>query len=515
MTFLEKVVRYLACLVEERFYFVLLSGMATLTAVFMANLALRLHWNFMIIACDTAAYQSAIVNTLHGNWFRDTAYDGPNILGLHTTLVLLLVAPVYALFPFPDTLFILQVCGVYSTVIPLYLVALELLRKPIAAFLIAGAALASPLLLHMAMAPFHPETWIGAAVLWSFYCYLRNRAIGYWISFGFAAGCGEQAALIYVVLGVALLMIDDGLAWRKRYGVWSLGAGLGWLVFAEAVILPLMRTPGQQNMLANHYSNWGIQSIPELMAALAKNPGQGVELVLSPSRWMHVAEMVGLPLVLALFSRRSLVLLAIFPAYFLMSEQEFFLLFHAYYLQFAFLAGYFGLIFFLGRHETSTRVGTTVIVGTVIANLLCSYSAFGVYAGLDAGSYEELNNALLAAFNKIPKDAGVYGPHRFSDYLSNRPNMVMGDLADENLDFKAMLDARFSLTNVHPEQIDYIVCDALNDQIGWRQADYSQDTANRRIANVKKLIQNGQWQQCFSLKYVVILQRVGKASLDR
>jgi hypothetical protein len=69
--------------------------------------------------------------------------------------------------------------------------------------------------------------------------------------------------------------------------------------------------------------------------------------------------------------------------------------------------------------------------------------------------------------------------------------------------------------DVHPEQIDYIVCDTLNDQNGWRQANYSQATANRRIANVKRLIQSGQWELCFSLKDVVILRRIGKAYFDR
>ena len=86
-------------------------------------------------------------------------HGGPNILGSHTTFLLLLLVPIYKMAPSVDTLFILQVWGVYSTVIPLYLVAQELLRRPLVAFVVAALALASPLLLRMAVAPLHLETF--------------------------------------------------------------------------------------------------------------------------------------------------------------------------------------------------------------------------------------------------------------------------------------------------------------------------------------------------------------------
>jgi hypothetical protein len=88
--------------------------------------------------------------------------------------------------------------------------------------------------------------------------------------------------------------------------------------------------------------------------------------------------------------------------------------------------------------------------------------------------------------------------------------MVIGDLRDENLDFKAMMDARFDTTNVHPEQVDYIVCDFIADQCGCRQSWYDPDVTLRRMHNVDHLQQSGQWQTFWSKNYVVILKRVGK-----
>ncbi len=502
--------KYLTRWSDNRFYLLVLAILATITATVATVFVLLIQRNFLTITCDTAFYQSGIVNLIHGNGFRDTAYDGPNVLGNHTTFVLMLLAPIYALLPSPDTLFKLQVWGVYSAVLPLYLVAREISGKPLAAFLIAGSALASPLFLHMAAAPFHPETWMAAAILWSFYFYRRNRPAGFWISFFFAVCCNEQAALVYVALGIAWLLVNDGVAWRKRYGKFALAGGLAWLAFAMGVVTPMMHSPGQQQVLSYHYDNWGadVKSAPQLAGAILGSPGKAASLLLSPDRWWYIAEIIGLPLLLVLGSRQALLLLLPFPFFFLMKDQEFFLYFHAYYYQFVFLAGYLALIYFVTRWDITTRVGATVMAVTIACNMVLLSPAICEYAGFAAGADDGFSDVLRQVFAQLPTEAAVYGPHRYSAYLSDRPDMVMGDLSEENLDFKKMLDQRFDVTDVHPEEIQYIVCDLMNDQCGWRLGGYDADKTKRRADNVQRLISSGQWTLLWSQQNVVILHRV-------
>jgi len=514
MKFLEKWDRHLTRLSEERFYFALLVMLAIPAAFIVTSLALSIHRNFLSVACDTAVIQSAVVNTLHGNWFRDTAYDGPNLLGLHTMLVLVLVAPIYAMFPSADTLYILQIVGVYSTVIPIYLVALDILRRPLGAFLVAVAALSSPMLLHMSMAPVHPETWILASVFWSYFFYRKNRVVAFWVSFAFGLSCGEQATLVYIALGTAWLLVDDGVAWRQRYGKLALAGGFGWLILTFGVIFPLMRQPGQTNLFAYNYSDWGIHSALGLAGAMAHDPLKVFDLLHDPSRWSYVAAYVGLPLLLAFFYLRSFILLAPFPVYFLMNSHQYFLFFHAYYFQFAFFAGYLGLLFFLSRWDMATRLGATVMVITLMINvlILCHMGEF--YVRFDAigdrDQSRELSRDLHAAFEQIPTDAGVYAPHRYSAYLSNRDNMVMGDLSEEKFDFKAMVEERYGTTDVHAGQVDYIVCDVQNDQCGWRHIGLTPEVTKRRTDNINLLMKSGEWQMFWNKDDVVILKRVEK-----
>jgi hypothetical protein len=209
----------------------------------------------------------------------------------------------------------------------------------------------------------------------------------------------------------------------------------------------------------------------------------------------------------AFFSWRSFILLAPVPVYFLMSNQEFFLYFHAYYYTFAIFAGYLGLLLFLAKREIADRLAIVVLAGTVFLNIFLLCDASGFYMQLEAGRDDAFSHALHDVFDHIPPEATVYTPHRYSAYLSNRQNMVIGDLRAEHLDFNALMDAQFAETNVHAAQVDYLVCDYMNDQCGWRQGNFDPDWVKNRKDNINSLLQSGQWQTFWNQNDVVILRR--------
>ena len=413
------------------------------------------------------------------------------------------------IFPSVDALFTLQVWAVFSTVIPIYLVAQHVLQRPHLAFCVAGAALISPFLLSLAVAPFHLETWIVAASFWAYYFYRRSHLVGFCASLLLAFSFGEQAALVFISLGASMLIVNDGLAWRRRFGLISFGAGLAWILLVIFVIGPLARHGSDAyNIFAYNYAQWNVKSFADLPKAVAQQPREAVGFLFSLARWQHLVTTVGLPLFCIALSWRSLILLAPFPVYFLMTNQEFFLYFHAYYYSFAFVAGVLGLIFFLGRPGISGRTGIALVAATVFFNalLLCTTSYF--YINLYQCRDDHFTGALRQAFSEIPVNAGVYAPHRYSAYLSNRENMVMGDLKDEHFVFDILLDERFRETDVHPDQIDYIVVDCMSDQCGCREGGYNYQASQLRSNNINNLLQSGEWKIFFRQKNAVILQRV-------
>jgi uncharacterized membrane protein len=494
---------------EDFFYLTLLAFVSGLACIIAAYLVVMLNRNFLTIACDTEVLENAIVNTIHGHWFANDGAGGPNVLGSHTTFMLLAVIPFYIVLPFPETLFVLQCVGVYSTVFPLYLVARDFGFTPRFAYLIAALSLISAFLLHNAMAPFHFEGWIAAAALWSYHFYLRNNLPGFVISMLAALSCGEQASLIFIALGISLLVVKDECAWRRRFGLVSLLGGVLWLVLAVAVISPLAAQSTSFNIYAYNYTQWGIKSAAGLPGAVLHDPGLALKYFFAPWRWLHLISVVGLLLVTAFCSRRSLLMLLLpLPAYLLMSDQEFSLYFHAYYYSFIFFAGYIGLFQLLRRFGPDGQVGISglSLVGLMAILTLCFASSY--YYQLFTAVDEPFSTMLRQEFAKIPENATVYGPHRYSIYLGNRINFLMGDMPPENTDFNDMVESQFAKYNVHAEHIDYIVADFWTDQCGWRRGFLSQQDSQRRRDAIDRLVAGGQWEIAWQVNDTVILERV-------
>jgi uncharacterized membrane protein len=488
----------------------LVVAMTAAVALAITFVALVLNRHFLVSASDTSAYHNTVVNLVHGQGFRVTAYSGPNMLGQHAVFVLALIAPLYALFPSVETLFTLQVWVVFSAVVPIYLIARGGVPERGTAFFVALLALTSPLLYEMATAPFHPESGILTGALWSYFFYRQGRALGFWISFAFAISCAEQASLIYIALGLALFFVEDGLAWRRRFAAFALVGGIVWLVFTMGILIPAMYRSGQLNVMKYHYFDWGAASGGQLAVAVARDPVRALVYLLNPSRWLYVLELVGLPLVFAWLSPRSLILLLPFPLYFLLSDHEFFINFHAYYFVFAFFAGYVGLVAFLARTNLSAGRRSALLAAAFAINLVSLYPVAGYFSALLASREASLDQPLHVAFAALPKDAVVYTPTRFSAYLSNRPDIVVGDLSEENFDLSRRLDDEFAFTRIHPAQVDTIVCDILNDQCGPRMTGFDPAKAKMRAANIERLIQSGAWQVFYNQGNVVILRRAGK-----
>jgi uncharacterized membrane protein len=492
---------------DDDFYLTVIAVLAVLAWGVVTLMALLLHRNFLTIACDTTVLQNAIINTIHGHWFANNGAGGPNVLGSHTTFLLLLVIPFYIIAPYPETLFALQTAGVFSTIFPLFLLGRDFGLKPLLAFCIAATGLLSGFLIHMAMAPFHLETWIAAAALWSYHFYLRGNLTGFLISLLVAVCCGEQAALIFIALGLGLLLVRDDLAWRRRFGWISLGAGVAWIILDVGIVTPSAAGSSPFNIFAYNYADWGVKSASGLPGAMARHPQNVIAHLINPYRWGHVVSVIGLLLVAAFFSWRSLLLLLPMPAYLLMSQQEFFLYFHAYYYSFAFFAGYIGLLSVLGRVDPAGRLTVIGLSLFWLVAVMTLCDAMGYYYQLAGGVDEPFSTTIRAVFARIPSTATVYGPHRFSVYLSNRENFVMGDLPLKGEDFKAMVDAEFNKTNVHASQIDFIVSDFWTDQCGWRRGFLNSEKTQARSDAITRLVATGKWQVFWQDHDVAVLQR--------
>ena len=470
---------------DSQFNFFLVLFVTLPVTLYYISCNLAFQWSFMTIACDTAAYQSALVNTLAGSFFRATAYGGPNMLGGHTSFSLLAAAPFYFFIPRPETLFVLQDVGICGAVIPLYWYAVERGLAPRYSFFICICYLINPLVLHMVFAPFHPECLIGATFIALLYAFQKNWSRLSWILIIFVLGCGEEAAPTLIALGLFLYFSRDELPWRTNYARRFLFSGILWLILAEFVFLPLFRNPELQTNVVSHYDNWNVKSDGDLPLAILSNPLMALSLLFSGLRWGYFSFLVGLPMLFIPCRPRTILILAPLPIFLLMSDREFFIYFHAYYFQFVLLSATVAMIQLLQRLQSSRIIQFTILT-TLSINIFLTFLNSQYYTLLFQKKDDPYETGMLhQVFDSIPKNACVYAPHRYSVYLSARPDMIMGDLQDPsfpNFNFYTYAEGKYPSTQLHASKVDFIFCNIATDQCGPAASRYNRGESEKRLS---------------------------------
>jgi uncharacterized membrane protein len=173
-------------------------------------------------------------NALHWRPFRSTvAVPDGSYLSNHAEYGMFLFVPIYALFPGPETLLVLQSSFIGFAAWPLYMFCSTQISRP------ASAALACAYLFY---APLHGPNfydfhWMPMAMfffLWLFYAIAR-RKVG-WIVLLSIVICSmrEDAAFGLIAAGLFLIVTR----YWVRLGVYMTGLSAAWFLLVKFIIMP-------------------------------------------------------------------------------------------------------------------------------------------------------------------------------------------------------------------------------------------------------------------------------------
>ncbi|MCS6827152.1 MAG: DUF2079 domain-containing protein [Caldilinea sp.] len=211
----------------------LLALAVLLYALYFSHLTLLRYHAFESRALDMGNLNQTIWNTAHGDWFRITnqEVDLTNRLGYHVEPILLPIALLYRLHPFPETLLVLQATVVALGALPLY--ALARLRGlngwPALSF--ALAFLLNPTIQAANWLEFHPVTLAPTFLMAAFYFLIAGHTRRFALFALLAAACKEEIGLLVAMIGLyawlALRRPGLGLTTMALAGGWSLLAVFG------------------------------------------------------------------------------------------------------------------------------------------------------------------------------------------------------------------------------------------------------------------------------------------------
>lgn len=228
--------------------------------------------------------------TMHGNLFANTheTVDGSlaSHFGVHFSPTLLLLLPVYALFPSPLTLLFLQSLAVALGPAVLFILLRRELGCPGAAVISLGL-LILPAFARAGWNDFHDLTFLPLFLLVAMVGLESRRNMLFAVGTILALGLREDVGLILLAMGLYILISRRG--WKKALLVSSIG--LAWFVLSVSVVIPRFHSPGlwidPSGFFALHFGRWGDTPIAAAKGVLAE-PGAFLREILSRERLHYV-----------------------------------------------------------------------------------------------------------------------------------------------------------------------------------------------------------------------------------
>jgi len=181
---------------------------ALLATILFGTLALLRHSTFHSTASDLAVFDQVLWNTIHGRFMESTMSlarcEPHSFFGDHFSPALLLIVPLYALFPHPETLIVVQTIALALGVWPIYLLARRALSTSEQRLVWVAAYLLSAPLSFIVLYDFHEITLAVAPLGFALYFLATRRTVPMILCLVVALLAKEEVALIGVGFGVAL-----------------------------------------------------------------------------------------------------------------------------------------------------------------------------------------------------------------------------------------------------------------------------------------------------------------------
>ncbi|MBD1904276.1 DUF2079 domain-containing protein [Funiculus sociatus GB2-A5] len=270
--------------------------MGAAIAFFLFTLILTLHRHYTFYSSyDQGIFNQVFWNNLHGRFFQSTLSsqlstnvvhnsEVPEVfyhrLGQHFTPALLLWLPLYALFPYPATLTVLQVTLVTAAGLVLYVLARQYLEPPLSAMITVSFYCANAVL-GPTLSNFHDICQIP---LFMFSLLLAMEKRWWWLFW-------VLAVLILAVRedsGVSLFGVGFYMILSKRYpriGLAVCTLSFGYMIVLTNLIMPLFSEDISQRFMMERfgqYADGDEASTLEIIWGMVSNPMRLIVELFSP-----------------------------------------------------------------------------------------------------------------------------------------------------------------------------------------------------------------------------------------
>lgn len=199
------------------------------------TLAILSHYSLETNAYDLSVFDYALWSTLHGK-LGFVPFFGHSLAAHHFMPTLLLLLPIYILFPSPVTLIAIQLLAFVGATFLLYQISRSELPRPMVTALIL-AFLFSTRSYSATVSFFYIESLEPLLVFALVLAWNKRRWWRYTVYLILLLGCKEDMALYTSIFGFVSLLDPE----MRRAGLWTIVASSLWFVLAVGVFVPEAR----------------------------------------------------------------------------------------------------------------------------------------------------------------------------------------------------------------------------------------------------------------------------------
>ncbi|BAA30242.1 DUF2079 domain-containing protein [Pyrococcus horikoshii] len=207
---------------------------------------------FRIQAYDTGIYMQSLWTAAEGKLFYNTpeaqglGWELPSSshFGVHFQPILFFLIPIYKLFPYPETLLLLETLAMAIAIFPLYALAYEILNDERKSLLISLLYLMNPAIHGINRYDFHPVAFAIPPIFLLMYYWVKGEyKKGFLISI-LVLLVKEDAGLILISLGIAFTLQNIanvnflGIIKRNIKNINLMLLGMLWITLSVFVIIP-------------------------------------------------------------------------------------------------------------------------------------------------------------------------------------------------------------------------------------------------------------------------------------
>jgi uncharacterized membrane protein len=401
---------------------------------FFSLYTLLKHYTFQTSAGDLGFYEQSFWSTLHGKFFYTTVWEdiGNTPFAHHFQPMLFLLLPIYAIYPSPETLLVLQSFFLALAALPLYWIAKKKLGETWGV-VFAGLYLMYPALHGINQFDFHVEAFAIPFLLFSFHYAEEKQYPKFFLFALLTLTCKEDVALTLVFFSFYLLWLNKKALMDKRiksqeviFPLALILISLAWFFISIRVIVPHFNKKTEYIFLERFYPSF-VQTynpIPDLLYEWNKKI-LFVTLLLAPLAFLPLLSPYTFFITLPAFAT---ILLGRYPHAYVIGYQYSYAI-----IPFLFVSAVYGIKRLKKNEKTLKKLLGLMICLGIIFMLFFSLTPLGILRGnIPYGEYKGFpqitfhEKALYKMLELIPENESVSTQNNIFPHLSHRFNVYVG-----------------------------------------------------------------------------------------